>query len=68
MCMSYRIFYFLFILLYYIYNFLKKILRPKWNTENNLVYSDLCRLNMQMKSLNMTERYIKMIRYWLKIV
>ena len=42
--------------------FLKKILRPKWNTENNLVYSELCRLNMQSK------RYLKIIRYWLKIV
>ena len=38
--------------------FLKKILRLKWNTENNLVYSELCRLNMQ------SERYLRIIRYW----
>ena len=31
--------------------FLKKILRLKWSTINNLVYSELCRLNMQ------SERY-----------
>ena len=42
--------------------FLKKIFRLKWNTENNLVYSELCRLNMQ------SERYLRIIRYWLKIV
>ena len=27
--------------------FLKKILRVKWNTGNSLIYSELCRINMQ---------------------
>ena len=39
---------------------LNKIIRLRWNTENNLVYSELCRLNMQ------SERYLIIIRYWLK--
>ena len=42
--------------------FLKERLCLKWNTENNLVYSELCKLNMQ------SERYLRILRYWLKIV
>ena len=43
--------------------FLKKIIiTSKMNTGNNIVYSELCRLNMQ------AERHLRIIRYWLKIV
>ena len=42
--------------------FLKKILCFKLNTENILVPSELCILNMQC------ERFLGILRYWLKIV
>ena len=42
--------------------FCKKVLRLKWNTVNNIVYSELGRTNTQCV------RFVRIVKYWLKIM
>lgn len=42
--------------------FCKKVLKLKWNTQNNFVYAELGRQNM----INI--RYLRIVKYWFKIL
>lgn len=42
--------------------FCKKVLGLKWNTENNFIYCELKRVNMQC------ERYVYIVKYWLRLL